>query len=80
MCPHCAGKDKASCKECNGTGYIEVTFAKGEMYHVVCTNACCQFYNGGFIVGGGSPFKTLEDRGDPPLCIKCQSPTEYEKG
>lgn len=81
-CPHCAtGPDThaKSCEKCNGTGFIEVSFAEGEEYAVVCANTDCSFYNGGFIVGPSSPYKTLEDRGKPGPCIQCGAKTYYRR-
>jgi hypothetical protein len=79
-CPHCIGDDRAEpCRKCNGTGFIEVTLAKGVEWMVVCSSLDCRFYNGGFIVGPGSPYKTIENRGEPGLCIKCGEKTEYKK-
>lgn len=79
-CPHCAGKPPGTeCYECRGSGYIEVTFAQGEVYSVVCTNPDCGLPQGGFIVGSSSPYKAVEDRGPLAPCLKCGSPTEARR-
>ncbi len=75
LCPNCFGK-KDACEKCKGTGYIEVRFAKGTMHAGVCTK--CAFDNGGFIVGPNSPYKTVEDRGEPGPCIACGGAVKFE--
>lgn len=71
-CPHCFG-ERADCERCGGSGFIDVSLARGAMYTQHC-NACGED-NGGRITGPDLP---PIPEGRPQPCVWCKSPdTEW---
>lgn len=65
-CPHCLGD---GCEKCED-GFIEIGFAKGDLYIRRCLNEECGFENGGRIGSvEGWPLRP---------CICCGSDTEWK--
>lgn len=70
-CPNCFG-EKPDCSECNGSGFIDVKFAEGDLYDLTCTG--CGKIVGGCITGEDTipaPPKWTPD------CVFCGAKTKY---
>lgn len=65
-CPHCNN----GCEKCQGTGFISVSFAEGDLFTRLCLNPRCQFVNGGRICDGFPP----ESSGP---CVICGGETDW---
>ena len=83
LCPYCGNDEtkKLDCEKCKGTGYLQVSFARGQLFTRACTNPDCGFKNGGHILRPGETLPELpEDRWimSDQKCIMCDAPWEWE--